>query len=129
MLYSFDLLGIALLILGVSMLTDAGVLTITLPVLIGVGLFTAALLLWVLMRFIRQRKIRVRGGQEQLLDSRATALYAFHGRGHVRLQGERWRARSKAPVACGEVVSVTRVEGLTLHVSPVAQPPKEGAEP
>lgn len=128
MLYSFDLLGIALLILGVTMLMDAGILTITVPVLVGVGLFTGVLLLWVLMRFIRQRKIRVRGGQEQLLDSRATALYAFHGRGHVRLHGERWRARSKAPVACGETVTVTRIEGLTLHVSPAAQQPKEGAE-
>lgn len=128
MLYSVDLLGIALLILGVTMLMDAGILTITVPVLVGVGLFTGVLLLWVLMRFIRQRKIRVRGGQEQLLDSWATALYAFDGRGHVRLHGERWRARSRAPVACGETVTVTRIDGLTLHVTPVAPPPKEGAE-
>lgn len=128
MLYSFDLLGIAVLLLGVTLLMDAGILTITVPVLIGVGLFTGVLLLWLLMRFIHQRRIRVRGGQEQLLDSRATALYAFDGSGHVRLHGERWRARSRAPVACGETVTVTRIEGLTLHVTPVAPPPKEGAE-
>ncbi len=129
MLYSFDLLGIAVLILGVTMLMDAGVLAITVPVLIGLALVTGALLLWVLVRFIRQRQIRIRGGQEQLCHARATALYAFDRRGHVRLQGERWRAHSRVPVACGATVTVTRVEGLTLHVEPLAQQPKEGDEP
>jgi len=129
LLYSVDLVGIAVLILGVTMLMEAGALMVSVPVLVGVGLLAGALLLWVLMRFIRQRQIPIRGGQEQLLDARATALYAFDGQGHVRLHGERWRARSRVPIACGEAVAVTRVEGLTLHVAPDAKQPTEGAEP
>lgn len=125
MLYSVELVGIAVLILGVTMLMDAGALVVSVPALIGIGLLAGALVLWLLVRFIRQRRIPVRGGQEQLVNARATALYAFDGRGHVRLHGERWRARSQVPIGRGEAVSVERVEGLTLHVTPGARPPTE----
>jgi membrane-bound ClpP family serine protease len=34
----------------------------------------------------------------------------------VRIQGERWRGVADAPVAAGQTVTVTAIEGLTLKV-------------
>ena len=38
--------------------------------------------------------------------------------GHVRMNGERWRATSDSPVAAGDAVAVTALEGLTVAVAP-----------
>ncbi|WP_017429726.1 NfeD family protein [Vreelandella jeotgali] len=100
------------------MLTETGALALSRPALITTGVVAVALVLWLAVRLVRQRRIAIRGGLEALRDARATALYGFGKRGHVQLRGERWRARSRTPVADGDVVRVVRVEGLTLYVAP-----------
>jgi membrane-bound ClpP family serine protease len=45
--------------------------------------------------------------------------------GYIRIRGELWRAkisRGIGPIEKGEWVRVTDVEGLTLHVRPLAAP-------
>ena len=46
------------------------------------------------------------------------ALEDFAAEGAVLARGERWRARTRAPVRKGERLRVTNVEGLVLDVEP-----------
>ena len=43
--------------------------------------------------------------------------------GWAEVDGERWKVRAARPLRTGERVRVTRVDGLTLEVSPVAEAP------
>lgn len=68
------------------------------------------------IRFLR--RYRVRTGAEGLVGERAEVIAACNPEGRVRLRGELWRARSDRPLATGEKVTVTGVDGLTLEVAP-----------
>jgi membrane-bound serine protease (ClpP class) len=59
-------------------------------------------------------------GFEEMVDAPASALEDFEGSGAVWAHGERWNALSAVPVIKGEALRVTKMEGLTLHVEPVA---------
>ena len=41
--------------------------------------------------------------------------------GWAEVDGERWKVRAAQPLRTGERVRVTRVDGLTLEVSPAAE--------
>ncbi|MGM0534530.1 MAG: NfeD family protein [Pseudomonadota bacterium] len=119
---SFGILGIGgivAFVIGSVMLMDADNLTISLPMIGGIALLAAGLMLWVMTRFIGLRRRVPRTGQEELVGSEATALEDFAGQGHVRLMGERWNARSTQPLTRGQAVRVTAVDGLTLEVAPL----------
>lgn len=119
---SFGILGIGgivAFVIGSVMLMDADNLTISLPMIGGIALLAAGLMLWVMTRFIGLRRRVPRTGQEELVGSEATALEDFAGHGHVRLMGERWNARSTQPLTRGQAVRVTAVDGLTLEVAPL----------
>jgi membrane-bound serine protease (ClpP class) len=62
------------------------------------------------------RRRRARVGAEAMIGGRAVVL----DDGWVRVQGERWRARSSVPLEPGSEVEVLALEGLTLVVRPVA---------
>ncbi|MGM0985250.1 MAG: NfeD family protein [Pseudomonadota bacterium] len=119
---SFGILGIGgivAFVIGSVMLMDADNLNISLPMIGGIALLAAGLMLWVMTRFIGLRRRAPRTGQEELVGSEATAVEDFEGKGHVRLMGERWNARSTQSLARGQAVRVTAVDGLTLEVEPL----------
>ncbi|SDJ74347.1 NfeD family protein [Billgrantia gudaonensis] len=119
---SFGILGIggiAAFVFGSVILMDADNLSISLPLIGGVALLAAGLMLWAVTRFVGLRRRPVRTGQEELADSEATVLEDFEGQGHVRLHGERWNARSSHPLRRGQVVRVVGIDGLTVDVEPV----------
>ncbi len=119
---SFGILGIGgivAFVIGSVMLMDADNLNISLPMIGGIALLAAGLMLWVMTRFIGLRRRVPRTGQEELIGSEATALEDFAGQGHVRLMGERWNAHSTQPLAKGQALRVTAVDGLTLEVEPL----------
>ncbi|MFD2189451.1 NfeD family protein [Pistricoccus aurantiacus] len=119
---SFGILGIGgivAFVIGSVILMDADNLSISLPLIAGVALVAAALMLWVVVRFVGLHKKPSRTGQEELLDSQAWALEDFESSGHVRLRGERWRARTSQPVREGQAVRVTAIDGLTVEVEPL----------
>ncbi|WFM72138.1 nodulation protein NfeD [Halomonas sp. CKK8] len=119
---SFGILGIGgivAFVIGSVMLMDADNLNISLPMIGGIALLAAGLMLWVMTRFIGLRRRVPRTGQEELVGSEAKALEDFAGQGHVRLMGERWNARSTQPLTRGQAVRVTAVDGLTLEVEPL----------
>ena len=61
------------------------------------------------------------GGMPEGLELRgdATTLNPGTYQGMVRMHGELWRAVARESLPAGAEVRVTRVEGLTMHVSPV----------
>ncbi|SFT39384.1 NfeD family protein [Halomonas saccharevitans] len=123
MMPSFGILGIGgivAFVIGSVILMDADTLNISLPMIGGIALLAAGLMLWVMTRFIGLRRRPPRIGQEELVGSEALVLEDFTDQGHVRLMGERWRARSPEPLARGQLVRVTAVDGLTLEVEPLA---------
>lgn len=67
---------------------------------------------------VRARRRPVVTGRHELLGHAAIAREDFDGRGHVRIRGEVWQARSEVPVRAGETVLVTGIDGLVLQVRP-----------
>ena len=55
-------------------------------------------------------------GDQGLVGRRGVADTRLAPEGWVRVLGERWRGVADGPVDPGEDVTVTSVEGLTLHV-------------
>jgi membrane-bound serine protease (ClpP class) len=120
---SFGLLGVGGLVaflLGSLLLfdesrTDARVAR---ELIVGATAAVAAVMLLVgglAMRSIRRRATL---GAEGMVGSRGVALTALGpGRdGDVRVHGERWRAACDEPVAVGDEIEVTSIDGLGLRV-------------
>nr|WP_299315968.1 nodulation protein NfeD [uncultured Halomonas sp.] len=123
---SFGILGfggIVAFVIGSVILMDSEMLSISLPMIGGVAALAAALMLWVMTRFMGLRRRPARTGVEELVGSQAVAVEDFDGTGHVKLMGERWKARAIRPVARGQAVRVVRIDGLTLEVEPLASEP------
>lgn len=74
----------------------------------------------IVFRIWSQRK-KARVGVQMLVGRTAVALGAIAPRGQVRVDGEIWEARSDSPVARGEDVVVSGVDGLTLLVAPAPE--------
>ena len=106
------------------LLVAAVLLTLfVLPTGLGVALVVVALaaeigelILW--RRFLD--RIRVTTGAEGLVGERGVAITACDPHGSVRIRGEIWNARAEPPVAAGQRVVVSAVDGLTLAVGPAA---------
>ncbi|MGJ7457617.1 NfeD family protein [Halomonas sp. RA08-2] len=121
---SFGILGIGgivAFVIGSVILMDADNLSISLPMIGGIALLAAVLMLWVMTRFMSIRRRPAKGGEEELVGSEARVLEDFDGQGHVRLMGERWNARSDQPLAKGQMVRVSRIDGLTVEVEPMEE--------
>ena len=85
----------------------------------GIATFAGAAMIGTMWLAMRARHRPVATGSEQLVGDTAEAIGDFSGHGHVRIYGEQWNALSSVPVKRGQRVRVDRVEGLTLHVSPM----------
>ena len=85
-------------------------------ILIGVALVIEVGEIFVWRRFLS--RYRVQTGAEALVGRSAEVIVACAPEGRVKLSGEIWNARCDTPVAAGESVRVTAVEGLTLLVEP-----------
>ncbi|PWV74170.1 nodulation protein NfeD [Halomonas sp. A11-A] len=121
---SFGILGmggIVAFVIGSVILMDADNLSISLPMIGGIALLAAVLMLWVMIRFVSLRRRPAKGGQEELVGSEARVLEDFDGSGHVRLMGERWNARSTSPLVKGQRVRVVSIDGLTVEVEPLEE--------
>ncbi|MEA3251712.1 MAG: nodulation protein NfeD [Pseudomonadota bacterium] len=124
MMPSFGVLGIGgivAFVAGSVMLMDDRNLAVSLPLIGGVALVASGFMLWVMLRFMHLRRRPPRAGQSELIGAEACALEAFgtpqQRHGHVRLRGERWRARSARPVSTGQRLRVVAVDGLTVEVT------------
>jgi membrane-bound serine protease (ClpP class) len=113
--------GVAAFIFGSLILIDTDVpgFAIARPLIATIATGAALTLLAVIWFAMRSRVKPIVSGIEEMTHFTAVALENFDREGAVRLRGERWRARSANPVTSGQILKVTRVDGLTLHVEPV----------
>jgi len=122
--------GVAAFAFGALLLIDSDVPGFGIPLsLIGaVTLVSAAFIIGVATMAARARRRPVVSGTPQMIGGAGEVIEFGGGEGWATVDGERWHVRAKQPLRSGQSVRITRVDGLTLEVSPVTEAAtKEGA--
>ena len=112
--------GVVCFLLGGSMLFEVPELSdlrvsfwsVLVPAVTSLSLFMG-LVVFAVGRSFRRPQI---AGTGELLGMQGKATTALSPEGKVFLRGEYWNARAEEPVAAGERIEVTAVEGLLLRV-------------
>lgn len=112
--------GVAAFVIGSIMTFDQPAPGFSLPIMyIGsIGLLIALALIGLMYFLMKFRKSPVVSGEEHLLGLTVKALQNFDSEGYVLAEGERWLAHSTTPISQNTLLTVTKVEGLTLTVEP-----------
>ena len=110
--------GVASLLLGSLILLggDAGVVRVSLSVILTVVGTTVLFFVFVVGAAYRAQRRKITTGIQGLLGERGTALTDLGPSGQVFIHGEYWNATADEPIARGGAVVVDRVEGLSLRV-------------
>ena len=115
--------GVASLIVGSLVLFNSpgtpSFLRVSVPLVIGVSLGTAAIFFVILTIALRAQKIPVRMGQESLIGRTGTARTQISPIGTVQLGGELWSselASGEDPISEGTSVEVLEVKGVRVIV-------------
>lgn len=119
---SFGLLGIGgviAFVIGsiVLMDTDLPGYQIALPLVAAFAFTTILLSMFVINIAVHAFKRKVTTGKESWIGTTAVAIEDFNGQGKARFAGEVWKVQCEEPVQKGEVLRVSAVNGLTLHVT------------
>jgi len=122
---SFGILGIGGVIafaIGSIILMDTDVpgFGIHLSVIITFTLSSAVVFIFLVGMAIKARRRPVVSGLEQLIGGEAMVLADFDQLGPVSIHSESWQATTTTPLKKDQRVNVTGMDGLTLHVEPVA---------
>ncbi|WP_211364180.1 NfeD family protein [Propionivibrio limicola] len=117
---AFGIGGIVAFIAGSLMLIDGDVpgLEVSLAFIVPLAAVSALVLGGAGALALRARRRPAVAGVEAMLGAPALALEDIEREGWVRASGERWRARTSAPLANGEAARIVAVEGLLLVVEP-----------
>ena len=130
---SFGALGIGgavALVIGSVILIEpeAAGYGVPLPFVITLGIASALIVFTIVALAVQARKRRVVSGSEHIIGAQGVALDDVQSEGWAQVQGERWRILTRVPLARGEKIRVTRIEGLTLSVEPeTEQPPRRAS--
>jgi membrane-bound serine protease (ClpP class) len=115
--------GVASFILGALVLFNSPgtpeFQRVSVPLVVGVGIVTAALFFVVVTFALRARRRRVATGIEALLGRVGEARGELNPTGMVQVAGELWSAEAEpasAPITAGARVEVIGVDGLRLRV-------------
>jgi membrane-bound serine protease (ClpP class) len=110
--------GVAALLLGSLILLggDAGVVRVSLSVIVTTVVATLLFFLFVVGAAYRAQRRKPTTGIQGLLGERGTALTDLGPSGQVFIHGEYWTATADEPIARGTSVVVERVDGLSLRV-------------
>lgn len=113
--------GIIAMVLGGLFLFDADVpgFGISLPLITGLAISSAILIIGTGSLAARTRSHAVVSGQEELIGSTGTLLSVDPDGAYARVHGESWRVRSPVALKPGDQIRVRRVDGLTLEVEPL----------
>jgi membrane-bound serine protease (ClpP class) len=69
-------------------------------------------------------------GKEAMAGKIGTVVIAIADTpGQVNVEGERWRAVADVPIAAGERVRIAGMDGLTIRVAPLSEPPGQEQTP
>jgi len=114
--------GVVSFVIGSVILMQTGVpgYGIALPVVVGIAIAAAGILVGIVWMAMRSHKRPVVSGREEMIGAIGEVVADFEGRGAVHVHGERWQARCEVPLQRGQAVSVTAMHGLVLDVKPLA---------
>jgi membrane-bound serine protease (ClpP class) len=113
--------GVVALVIGMVILFDPDIAAgYRLPYwFIATFAATSATLTFATVWFaLKARRRPVVSGSAEIIGASGAALSDFEREGWAQVRGETWRVVSPAPLARGERVRVTGIDGLTLRVEP-----------
>lgn len=118
---SLGLGGLIAFVVGSLILFDTDIpgMNIGLPVIAAVatvGGLAIAAMGWLASRSLRRPVVT---GVQTMVGETAEVIETFSGKGRIRYGGEIWNALSASAVRAGQLVRITRVDGLTVWVEPV----------
>jgi membrane-bound serine protease (ClpP class) len=113
--------GIVAFIVGGLFLMDSDIPGFGIPIsfLVSLAVVSAVMLFAIGGFAVRARKRRVVSGSEEMVGTEGTVTSVDAIGTYAHLHGERWRVASDAPLAPGDRVRVTAIDGLTLRVEPI----------
>jgi membrane-bound serine protease (ClpP class) len=100
---------------------------LSLPVVVGATLASAAFFLVAIAAMLRAHRRPVVTGEAELIGSSGRVLWWEDGEGDVHARGERWHALSASPLVTGDRVRIVERRGLTLSVEPAGEPDADDA--
>ena len=118
--------GTIAFVIGAVILIDTDIpgYGISLPLIFAIAGVSAVFVLLVMGMAVKARRRPVVSGREKLAGDSGEVLADFSGEGWATVHGETWRVRSALPLAQGQQVRVTRIDGLTLDVEPTSIEPQ-----
>ena len=122
--------GVAAFVFGAVMMFDTGVpgFGISLAFVIGLAIFFALLIIWLISFILRLRRRGAVTGNESIIGAVGVAMEDFTGDGKVWLDGEAWHARSEVPISKDQEVVVRAADGVLIDIEPVADESASGAQ-
>lgn len=115
--------GVAAFAFGALLLLDTEIPGFGIPraLIASLTLVSAAFVIGIVSMAAKARRRPVVSGTPVLIGASGEVLEFDGGEGWASVNGERWRVRAAQPLQANQRVRVTRVDGLTLEVSPIAQ--------
>ena len=113
--------GVVALVFGSVILFDPEVAAgyaLPLPFIVMLSTTSAAVVFFTVWFAVKARRRPVVSGHAEIIGAGGTALSDFEREGWAQVRGETWRVVSTAPVASGQKLRVTGIDGLTLRVEP-----------
>ncbi|MDQ6638542.1 MAG: nodulation protein NfeD [Pseudomonadota bacterium] len=117
--------GVAAFGFGALLLIDSELPGFGIPpsLIIGATLVSAAFVIGVAGMAAKARRRPVVSGTARMIGALGEVIEFGAGSGWATVDGERWHVRAAQPLHAGQRVRITRIEGLTLEVSPVTESP------
>ena len=115
--------GIASFVFGsvILMDTDLPGYQISMPIIAALAVSSVVLLLFVIGAAVKSRRAKIVTGTESMIGATAVVMDDLVETGLVRLHGEIWQAKSRAPLRKGAKVRIVRIDDLILTVEPQEQ--------
>jgi membrane-bound serine protease (ClpP class) len=113
--------GVVALVFGSVILFDPDIAagySLPLSFIVMLSATSAAVVFFTVWLALKARRRPVVSGHAEFIGARGTALADFEREGWAQVRGETWRVVSTAPIASGQQLRVTGVDGLTLRVEP-----------
>jgi membrane-bound serine protease (ClpP class) len=112
--------GVLAFVIGAIILVDTDVpgYGIPLPLIATLAVISGLFVLMIVRMGVQARRRPVVSGHETLVGASGVILSDLEVEGWARIQGEIWQVRSTVPLAPGQPVRVSAVDGRTLVVEP-----------
>jgi membrane-bound serine protease (ClpP class) len=113
--------GVVALVFGSVILFDpdlAAGYTLPLSFIVTLSVASAAVVFFTVWFALKARRRPVVSGHAEIIGASGTALADIEHEGWAQVRGETWRVESATPVASGQKLRVTGIDGLTLRVEP-----------